>query len=342
MKRINRYKLTAIALLFACAMAMAQFEEEKTFDKAVAAASDVKINIQNKHGNISINSWQKDSVVVHAVISGRSKSLEKLQSAMITTEVNFKNSGDNISITTGANMSTFDRSINEIKSVAGLNDINIDYEISLPIGARLSVSNRYGDIYLDKHNGELNIELSHGNLRADELKRINYFKSNFGNIYISNIETMDGNLLFSDLEIEKCGELNVSSKSTSYEIEEIETMTIRSSNDKIDIDEIGSFTINGSLSKVTIDQLKAEMDANLNYGKVRVKKVEAEASTINLFSNRTTFDLTFDSSISFNKSGNCENCTITNGEILDSRSAGKDGKSLALRYNCQKTKLYFR
>lgn len=320
----------------------AQFSEQKTFDKAVAVVPNVKMAIQNKHGNITIRSWDKDSLVVHAVISGESKSLDRLQTAINRTQINFKNKEDYISISSGTNMSTIDRSINEIKSATGLNDISINYVINVPKGAKLSITNRYGDIYLDDHEGEINLEISHGNLRGGKLRRINYLRSNFGNIYLGSVDKMDGNLLFSDFEVEKAGEINISSKSTSYEIENINKLTINTTNDKINIDRIHTFNIIGNLSKVTIDHLEKSMDAHLDYGRIRVKKVEAETTHLNLLSNRTTFDLTFAASIVFTKSGNCENCELNNYELVTQRAAKKDAKALSFRTNCQKTTFYFR
>lgn len=342
MKRINRYKLVVASLLLWSSSALAQFQEERIVDKAIAVAPNVKIAIQNRHGNITVNSWEKDSVVMRAVISAESKSLEKLQTALSSTKVNFEKQGDYISISRGTTMSSFDRSISEIKSAAGVNELTIDYQISIPIGARLSLINRYGDIFLDNHDGEINLEISHGSFRARNLKRITQLNSNFGNIYITSAKRIDGSLLFSDFEIEKCDELSVNSKSTSYEIEDIKHMLIRTTNDKINIDKIKSFNIMGSLSKVTIDHLNKSLDANLNYGKIRIKKVEATTTSMTLFSNRTTFDFTFDPNLLFTRSGNCENCEITNDNILTSRTARKEDKALIMRYSCQKTKFYFR
>ena len=80
MKKNNLYKYSLLAWLVAIQIGgFAQFKDDKTYDKAVAAPPDSRISILNKQGDIKLISWDKDSVVVNAVIRGESKSLVKLQ-----------------------------------------------------------------------------------------------------------------------------------------------------------------------------------------------------------------------------------------------------------------------
>ncbi|MGB0849797.1 MAG: hypothetical protein ACPGTP_01000, partial [Bacteroidia bacterium] len=305
MKKINPYKITILALfLLAYTNVYSQFKDEKEYHKAVKFIPNGKISVQNKHGDIRIISWDKDSVVVRATISGESKSLSKLNEQMSQTRIDFRQESGRIQMNTATSTSSINKGINDIKTAAGINsELKVYYEVRVPKGSHLALSNKYGDIYLDEHNGPINLEISHGNLRANSLKKVKYLKSNFGNIYIDHVHELKGNLLFSELDLSSARKVMISSKSTDFELGEIEDLQLSSNNDKVDLDKVAVLKISGNLSKVNVYRLKKSGSIDLKYGRLKIKKIESSVCSFNAKSTRTTFDLGFDSNMEFEVEG---------------------------------------
>lgn len=329
----------------------AQFEEEKVIEKAVSVSPATKLYINNRHGNIQVVSWAKDSIVMTAKINGQSRSLSKLQETMAKTSIDFKQSGNSISISTIIAETTFDRSLTDIKNLAGSqNEISINYTISVPKNIKLSLSNQFGDIYLNNHSGEINLDISHGNIRANNLNKVAYLKSNFGNIYIPDVGSLKGNLLFSEIDIEEAENINVIGKSTTFELGNVANLQITTNGDKLNIDKVTQLKITGNLSKINIDKLAKAADITLKYGRVKIKRIEKEVCSFTATGTRTNFDIGVSPSIAFKLEGLTSETDITslNPSIKIKKQEGvlegSAGQSpdCTFHFNCTKSSIIFR
>ena len=245
------------------------------------------------------------------------------------------------------------RSIDEMKAVVGINnELRIDYTIKVPVNSEISISNKYGDIYIDEHNGNMSIEISHGNMRANSLKKVKYLRSNFGNIYISEVQNLQGNLLFSELDLGKADQVMLTSKSTTYEIGEVGELRITTNNDNIDIDEVQYLKLYGNLSKASVYKLTKSADIDLKYGRLKVKKVQNTVCSFYAKSNRSTFDLGFGQTASFKVDGMSSDTDFSSGNSLSHITAteydvsgyfGNDkSPECVYTFHCQKSKIFFR
>lgn len=342
-----------LLLLLSQHICFGQFSDSKTIRKAIAVNPTTKVSIQNKHGDINIVSWDKDSIVMESNISAQSRSLAKLQETLTQTKVDFKQNSESVQITTISFSSALSRSVIDLKSMAGVNnELRIDYTIKIPREAQLTVLNKYGDIYLESHTGTIMMELSHGNLRAKSLKKVKYLRTNFGNVFIDEVDQLKGNLLFSEIDLGSCNTLSFTSKSTDYRIKQVENIRFSTNNDKIEIDKVALLNVEGNLSKIYVDDLTKESCINLNFGKARIKRVGEAVCTLELNANRSTFDLGFNPKCSFRVDGmsndtpfssNNSNAHVSaeDSGVIGYYGSDEDAKCVYI-FNCQKSKIYFR
>ena len=347
---IIKYSLL-LSFCLASFVGYSQFKDEKIVKKATLIAPSGKIYVRNRHGNIQIVSWDKDSVVMTAKINGQSRSLAKLQESMEKTRVDFRQSGNSITISTLIAETTFDRSLTDIKNLAGSqNEISINYTINVPKNIKLSLSNQFGDIYLNNHAGEINLEINHGNIRANNLNKVAYLKSNFGNIYIADVGKLNGNLLFSEIDIEEAENLNVTGKSTTYEIGNVANLQITTNGDKLNIDKVAQLRITGNLSKISVDKLSTSAEITLKYGRVKIKRIEKNVCAFRITSTRTNFDIGISPSLSFKMDGLVSETDVssinpavklkTTEGLLDG-SVGQTS-DCTFHFNCTKSSVIFR
>lgn len=352
MRKIYPYSLTLVILVL-CTVANAQFKDSKEFRKAVKVSTNGKLTVTNRHGNINLVSWDKDSVVVYATIKGQSKSLAKLKESMEMTSINFRKSGSSIELSSVFSKTSFSTGIDDILSSAGVsNEMSINYEIKLPRSLRLSVINKYGDVYIDQHSGVVQIELSHGNLRANTLKEVDNLRASFGDVYIDRVDVLNGDLQFSHIEIEDAQEINVTSKSTKFEIESVHSFQLNSSNDKVDLDEVAAFSFVGSLSKINIGTLSNSASLSLKYGRVRIKTIEKGVCSFSASTTRSTLDLGFEKGSNASITGfsaDCEVQSINPNIVVESAQpslavsiGNKQASSCKFSFTCQKGKIFFK
>ena len=353
MKRIV-YKLsTLLILVLIHSTAFGQFKDQKTIKKSAAFKSNGYVSVNNKHGNIQIASWSKDSIRIEVVIEGQSKSLSKLQEIMAKTTSNISIQNNSATIQTVVYDNLLSKGWSEIKEITNAqNSILINYKIYVPSTARLALSNRYGDIFINDHAGDAMIEVNHGNLRANSLPKLSMLHSSFGNIYIVEAGSFNANLYFSEVEIASCKSVTVDSKGSTYEWGEIETLHLTSTNDKISINEVSDLTMNGHLSKVRINTIRKRCIANLKYGRFRVRTINRSVCTLNFQTVRTTVDLGFDAQANFKVSGHHTDVEFistnplahisTNGSGLSGHFGNNAAAPCNYVFSGEKSKIYFK
>jgi len=163
MINILKYSFTLI-LLGAFTLAMAgdgKGKYERVIQDNQEINLDGKVRLSNKYGKIDIQTWDKPMVDVSVVITVVAKSQEKADATFDRIAINFSGDGNNYSAET------------DINSKSGAwwawwngnssDEFSIDYTVRMPTGCRLSVNNKYGDVFLDELNNDLNLEIKYGN-----------------------------------------------------------------------------------------------------------------------------------------------------------------------------------
>ncbi len=171
--------------------------------------------------------------------------------------------------------------------------LTIDYKVYLPSNSRLSIINRFGDVYLPNYAGPLGVELSHGNLRARDIKDARNISVRYGKILIKNLEQGLLKLEYGSLILDKANTLTIESKSSTIEILEANRLAIKSRNDELRIDQINSLRGQSTYSNILIKELKELVNVNTSYGDLSIRTVASEFKSIQLNGSSTDYDLEF-------------------------------------------------
>ena len=291
--------LFTISLLFfseAWASGNDDFEDSKVFDKVVAISEGFELEITNKHGDIIFENWDKDSISVQVTISAQSADLKKLEDIMKSVEIDFNAHSDYLAITTewlnpGKSFKA------DVMSFLGEQSISVDYLIKLPKHIELDVTNRYGNIKMGNYDGKLKLDLSHGSISARKIKNARSIKIKYGKLKIKEIEVGDILARFSNVNIDKVGELDLNSSSSEIEIETADKIVLKSFSDDIEIEELTKLQINSSASSIEIEKLKTSIKGEMKYGDLDVDEIANDFTSITLNANSTDIDFTFKSDV---------------------------------------------
>ena len=248
------------------------------------------VEIINKYGDIEVSTWEKDSVRIDVVIRAISEKSSWRFEMLDYIGIDFAATrGFVIAETTWKEDASFWRknSYNMTKEL-GSNRIEVNYVVHMPSTMPLEIENRFGNVFMGNHEGELEVEIHHGDFRARDLKNLRKLDMRYGKVKIRSIEKGEIELSSgSSLDLDEAGEVMITSSSSDLEIDKIDVLNISSRHDDISLNR--PKTINGSfsLSNLRIHHLKTELNAECKFGTVRIQEIGEEVERIDIQGNKT-------------------------------------------------------
>jgi hypothetical protein len=241
-----------------------------------------EVEIANKYGNVHIVPWEKDSVrfVIELMVKGTKET--KVDKSYDYIEFDFKNTKYYvIAQTLFAGKSSFWSDVSDLTGAIfnSSTKTKIDYTVYLPAKSRLKITNKYGNIYISDHTGEVDIELSNGDFKAHRLTGNTKIYTEFGNTIIRQVDDANMRISYGEVEIEQAGNLTIESKSSKFYIDQIENLNLNSRRDKYYMKDAAFImgTINFTL--VETDQLGQKLNLTAKYGDIDIKSFSDKVSS---------------------------------------------------------------
>ena len=183
----------------------------KNYSKTYSADANDILSIENKYGNVTVNTWNRNEVKVDVQIKVSAGSDDATQKLL-----------DNVNISDSKNGSliSFRTIIGEVKSSwysvfqgGSSKKMEINYIVYMPAKNELVVDNRYGAIYLPDLDGKITINSAYGSLKARSLTNESTLRVKYGNANIDNLNNSAIQLSYGELTI---GSVNALIADVSY------------------------------------------------------------------------------------------------------------------------------
>ncbi len=271
-------------------------EKSRTVTETFKVESDTEIEIINKYGNIHLIPWEKDSVRFEIELMVKGTKQSKVDKSYDYIEFDFKTTKYYIiAQTLFAGKSSFWSDVSDLTGAIfnSSTKTKIDYTIYFPADAKIKITNKYGNIYTTDHFGELEIELSNGDLKAHHLAGKTRITHEFGNANIKLIDEGNLNISYGELQLEEAGKLSITSKSSKFYIDEVIDLNINSRRDKFYLKNVGHFHGLTNFSLVEIDELTQKFNLTAKYGDVDVKYFADEVESFKIDANDADITLHF-------------------------------------------------
>jgi hypothetical protein len=275
MKRPN-YKtgtLLFITLVLVSLTISAQ-EVTKEFHKEYTAGANTTLEINNKYGDIVIQSWDKDQIVIDVKVTVEMPNRDKAEKLLGYIDVQF-NEGDNrISAKT-----VIDDKFNFTGWGFNSKKFSIDYNIKMPASTALSLVNRYGNTDIDQLTGLVDLDIKYGDLTAGKLTRgnlkpLNSLNLAYGKGSIDEAEWFDLNLRYvgnMDISISKA--ILYDGRYSKLSLGETSSLVGDSKYDNIRIDKINNLVLENGYSEVKIGTLTKKLNYSGSYGSFSIEDV---------------------------------------------------------------------
>ena len=184
----------------------------KNFTKTYPVDGNDQVVLDNRYGNIVVNTWARNEVKVDVQIRVSADNNEAAQKMLDNVSISDSKDGNTVAFKT--NINTVKNSwMSLFKGNGGNHQLQIDYIVYMPSKNELVVSNRYGGIVLPNLDGKVTISSAYGNLAAKTLSNESVIQLKYGNADIENVGKCAIELSYGNLRL---GSANNLSANLSY------------------------------------------------------------------------------------------------------------------------------
>lgn len=300
--RITIFVLLLFAIFIIDKQATAE-EKTKEYYEAWAASGVNTLEISNKYGQVKVLNNRSDSVTISVIITVEAANENKADELLGDINVSFKKSGSTVSAVTSLD--------NNFKSQR---KFSIDYEINIPSDKNLSISNKYGDTFVNKLNANGNFDIKYGSFSANELvapeNGTMKLDLAYGNGSIDEAGDFEAIIAYSPLSMDEVANLKMESKYSQISIDKAGEVVIDSKYDKFSFDNVKSLNLTSKYSHVSVDKLSGSIKVEAGYGSIKVDEVAADFGTIDITNSYGQIELGLDDA-SYSVDASCSYCGIS-------------------------------
>lgn len=286
-KSIGALVLTT-ALMLPLLSAGAQ-ELTKEYNKEYNVDETVTIALNNRYGNVSIETWNENRVEIFIKVIVDMPETQRPERILDMISVEFHESDNSVGAKTILD-SRFS------SAVRGINPkFTIEYFVKVPAANNLDIQNRYGNISLGEHSGQISIDLRYGDLFAVNLSRgnerpVNFISLQYGDATIEEVNWLSLRARYSkSLNIGRAQALLIDSRYSAIRIDETGSLVADTQYDEYRITTINNLIAEGSYTNYRTGTIANRLGLKARYGSFTAanvpdgfEKIDIEASYCNI------------------------------------------------------------
>jgi len=288
-------------ILFSGAAEAQYYEKSRHISKAFSVESETEIQVSNKYGTVHLKPWDKDSVRFEIELVVKAKKESKVDKIFNYIDFSFTATNYYVIAQTEINKSTFWTEVSDAANAlfSADNKAQIDYTVYYPRNNTLKIENKFGNIYTTDHSGNLEIQLSNGDLKAHDLVGETILNLEFGNASIHRIANGNLSINYSEINLEDADVLSINSKSSTFYLGQVSEMIIKSRRDKFNIKHVGTINGESSFTNYKIEESIKTLVLKTEYGEFFLENIAPQFHLLDMNSNYTDIKLGFPKSLSY-------------------------------------------
>lgn len=273
---------------------------EKKVLKEFPITADGELEVSNKYGLVSIETWTENKVKIEVTIKVEAKNQDKANDVFERVNIGFSNTSSLVRAETSVESSKYWKSLWD----GGSTKFEVNYQIYIPATVDIDIDNKYGDILVASIEGDAELTLKYGNLRVDQIGGELNLDFGYGKGTVNGCASMDLDMKYSGLTCGSIGDLNAVTKyssikadaagviqaSSSYDQYKIGTATSLNNVGKYDdfeFQSIESVIMNTKYSNLDVSTLSDAADLEFKNGSIKLRNVKSGFSSIEITSDYT-------------------------------------------------------
>lgn len=293
MKTTKIISLFTIAFLVITAFNTLHAEEaSKTIRKEFQVKKDATLLVENRFGKIHCNVWDKNEIEIEVVITAKANNMREAERLIDRVSIDISGNSNKVEAIT----SMQDKATMDNKS-----SLTIDYTINMPSTINLLLTNKFGDIFVDKNTGTSNINLDYGNLQINTLRGSDHkLNMRFSKGILGESENLTLDMSYSEFSADEINDLVIDSKFSTFEVTNAKSIRHDSQYDTNRLGSSESLKTTAKFSTITIGSISEMLDLDVRYGGCTVKEIGADFKEVIINNSFGNVSLRFDENASFN------------------------------------------
>lgn len=265
-----------IASLLLLSYSISAQELTREFSKEYKVEQGKTLDLNNKYGNIVVETSETDQVRIDVKVTLRYPNREKAERLLSYIDIRFEEDSDRISART-----VIDDKFSFTGWGGDSKKFTINYNVKMPEWMDLNLTNRYGNTDLDDLDGKVKLDIKYGNLTASKIRRgnqkpLNSLTLSYGKGSIEEAGWLDATLRYSgNFSIDKSQALLVDSKYSKLYFGSVNSMVCESKYDNLNIETIHNLVLNGGYTDINIGTLIKKLVFEGAYGAFDVDRIPA-------------------------------------------------------------------
>lgn len=297
--------LFLIQILVVTAAVSAPDEFSKSLHKEFNADQNTLLFIENKFGDVDINNWDKNQVVIDVAISVDHRNDDKAKELLEYIHVDISQEGNTIkAITTiDSKFSKWNFTFSDTKK-----EFSIDYDIKIPKNIKLDLENKYGNVFINEIYGHALVDVKYGNIKINKIIRGNKkpfseVSLGYSNGKIDECEWLNVTLKYSKLEIEQSKALIAVTKYSKLYVDQGSSIVCESKYDNYKIGNISNFVGTAGYTELEFKEVGKLLEVDNRYGGISVDYIPKSFEKIDIDNEYGGIKLGIDTNASYQIKG---------------------------------------
>jgi hypothetical protein len=302
---ISRISVIIAVLVLCVPFLFSQERIGKEIHEMYSVNSDTKLQIENKYGNIDIQNWDKKNIEVTVQIKLFDVDNKKAQELLSMININKSTDGNTIIFKTELD-DNFSKGLNHFND--GDRKFEIDYVVNMPANIPLNLSNKYGNVFINKLTSLSIIDVKYGNLKANniasvELDSLTEINLGYSEANIESCSWLKINIKYSKIEITESKALIFESKYSKIFIDRGSSLVTESKYDEYDVGAIANFVTNAEYSNFKFKSIGKKLYIETSYSDVKVGYMPASFELIKIINRYGSYNLGVEDGASYTIKG---------------------------------------
>ncbi len=274
MKTITmRYSLLFLLMPFLSFAGIKGEKLEKEINRQFSIQTNGVLKINNKYGAVDITTGTSNQIKIKVKVTAEASSKSKAQETLDRVNILFDEGGNEVSAVTQVESSS---GFKTWFSSSNMN-VEINYTVVVPADIYLKLANRYGTVYVETTDRDLEIDLAYGDIRLGDVHANLSLEMAYSEGSISNIKYGQIKLEYSELQMEDAESVVIQMQYTELSLSSVPTARIDASYSEFEANQIGSLTYTGKYADVAIGRV-GSIDAKSSYTDIEIGAFDAKGN----------------------------------------------------------------
>ena len=298
-----KFNLVTLLLLLLSIGIYAQEQIEKKITKEFDVSDEIEFRISHKFGDIKVEDWTESRIVVEYTLIADTKKQEKAEKLFSRVDIETMQTKEAVQLRT-----VYEKKIDK-------KDLRVDVLIRMPQQQKITLLNKFGDVFINELSSPVDIEIAYGSLKAKTLsykekEPMNHIRLSYGNADIDTCNWLRLATKYSNIEISKVNAIFLDSRYSNVEFDQCNSFVSDSKYDNFELGSARNIVVQSKFSNYEIGSIAKKIDLQFEYGNFEVGHVQANFESIDITNKYGEIEIEIDENASYYIDADVKYCDL--------------------------------